>query len=248
MPSRSTTSVIDFLRDSLADGALPVAELQTMARADGLLSEHQQIRHAKAFKKAKKFLGIRSLRTGFGPRGEWVWLLPPRSFPPVVSATEPEPVVDGQSRLGPSAADQDSLSAKLEGRRIPQRWVKGIACLDYDRSPADVSLIRWRQFVSDCHQFLTDGNWAERAADLGWDAPALFGCRQTRPLEYLASAGLLWAVNGGGLAQLHRDWAVIERPGNRSQHVHHRRAVPAANVTLPWVGLSTTTYGRIRAP
>jgi hypothetical protein len=40
-------------------------------------------------------------------------------------------------------------------------------------------------------------NWAERAAELGWDARALFGCHRNYPLMHLGSAGLLWAINGG---------------------------------------------------
>jgi len=83
------------------------------------------------------------------------------------------------------------------------------------------------------------GSWGQRAAKL--DVVTLFGCRRTRPLEHMASAGLLWAVNGGWLVQLIRDWAVIERLGERSRHIHHRRAAPAANVALPWVGLHTRT-------
>jgi hypothetical protein len=36
---------------------------------------------------------------------------------------------------------------------------------------------------------------------------ALFGSAPKRPLDYSGSAGLLWAVNGGRLVKLHRDWA-----------------------------------------
>ena len=50
-------------------------------------------------------------------------------------------------------------------------------------------------------------SWAEHAARLGWDAMALFGCAPRRPLDYSGSAGLLWAMNGGRLVELHRDWA-----------------------------------------
>jgi hypothetical protein len=39
---------------------------------------------------------------------------------------------------------------------------------------------------------------------------ALFGCAPKRPLDYLGSAGLVWAINGGRLLELHRDWAVID--------------------------------------
>jgi hypothetical protein len=37
-------------------------------------------------------------------------------------------------------------------------------------------------------------HWADRAAQLGWDAMALFGCAPKRPLDYSGSAGLVWAI------------------------------------------------------
>jgi hypothetical protein len=90
--------------------------------------------------------------------------------------------------------------------------------------------------VTDCHCFLDSSeNWAERAAELGWNAKALFGCRPNYPLMHLGSAGLLWAINGGKLVELHRDWAVIELPVNRSQRIFYRRDVAAGKVTLPWI-------------
>jgi hypothetical protein len=73
--------VADFLRNSLANGALAVAELEARARAAGLLSQRQQIQHAKTFKKAKSALGIRSIRDGFGGDGKWAWHLPPEAIP-----------------------------------------------------------------------------------------------------------------------------------------------------------------------
>src|SRR5258708_1444119 len=52
--------------------------------------------------------------------------------------------------------------------------------------------------------------------------------------HYSGSAGLLWAVNGGRLVELHRDWAVIDVPVNRSQRIFYRRNVDAAKIRLPW--------------
>ena len=239
MTDRSSKSVPGFLQRSLAGGALGVSELEVKARAAGLLGERQQIQHAKAFKKAKKSLGIQSRRDGFGVRGKWVWLLPAQS----VSLTR-----DGAAKTdfdaaekthpGPIANTPETLPAELENRRIPRQWVDAVVHLDYNRPPAGVPLIRWRQLINDCHKFLAaEENWAERAAVLGWDAFALFGCHRSRPLEHLGSAGLLWAVNGGKLVELHRDWAVIERAEDRSRRVHHRRPPNAANVTLPWSSL-----------
>jgi hypothetical protein len=65
----------EFLRDVLAGRALGVPKLEAMARTAGLLGEGQRITHAKVFKKAKKSLGIRSVRNGFGDAGEWLWQL-----------------------------------------------------------------------------------------------------------------------------------------------------------------------------
>jgi hypothetical protein len=48
---------------------------------------------------------------------------------------------------------------------------------------------------------------------------ALFGCAPKRPLDYLGSAGLVWAINGGRLLELHRDWAVIDIPVHGSQRI-----------------------------
>jgi hypothetical protein len=87
----------------------------------------------------------------------------------------------------------------------------------------------------ECRAFLSSPEGlAERAAQLGWDAMALFGCAAKRPLDYSGSAGLLWAINGGRLVELHRGWAVIDLPVNRSQRVFSRRNVDAAKITLPW--------------
>ncbi len=238
-------AITDFLNRVLAGGALAVAELEAKARAAGLLGERQQIQHAKAFKKAKKSLGIRSVRDGFGVGGKWAWLLPPQSVPLATdSRSNPEVDVDGHARPDPVANAPDGLPPELEGCRLPQQWANGVARLDHDRAPADVPLIRWRQFLGDCYTFLNSSeNWPERAAMLGWDALALFGCHRARPLDHLGHAGLLWPVNGGRLVELHRDWAVIERSAGKSRHVYHRRTVHAANVTLPWVGLRQRSAG-----
>jgi hypothetical protein len=215
MTSRSLEAVVaEFLRDVLAGDALGVHKLEVMARGAGLLGEHQSITHIRVFKRAKKSLGIRSFRAGFGARSEWRWQLPRQS--------------EGSPKT-------DSGTARERRGPIPIDWVRGVACLDPDRPPNDVPRLRWRQFVGDCKNFLSSSeNWANRAAGLGWDAMALFGCAPKRPLDYLGRAGLLWAINGGKLLELHRDWAVIDVPVHGSQRTFSRRNVDAAKITLPW--------------
>ena len=176
-----------------------------MARTEGLLDERQRITHTRSFKRAKHSLHIKSVRAGFGPSGRWRWELP---------------------------CDRQLVR---EERRVPVDWVEGVGRLNYFRPPTDVPRHRWHQFVSDCHSFLNSSeNWAERAAELGWDARALFGCHRNYPLMHLGSAGLLWATNGGKLVELHRDWAVIDLAVNKSQRIFYRRDVDAGKVTLPW--------------
>ena len=238
--------VTEFLRNVLAGGALGVPKLEAMARAAGLLGEGQRITHAKVFKQAKKSLGIRSVRSGFGSGGEWVWVLDQQSVQtPTKSADLPvaETVV---SAIHVEAAKEVSVKVGVEvaagESRVPVGWTMGVAALERRSPPTDVQSHRWECFVDDCVRFLAaEENGAERAATLGWDDLALFAAR-TRPLDHQGSAGLLWHVNGGRIVELHRDWAVIEQAEDRSRRVHHRRRPDPRNVTLPW------TWPRQRPP
>jgi hypothetical protein len=98
--------------------------------------------------------------------------------------------------------------------------------------------------VDDCEQFLTSPeNWAERAHQLGWETMALFGCASRRPLDYSGSAGLLWAVNGGRLVELHRDWAMIDVPIQMRQRIFYRRNVVPGKISLPWANRRNRKVG-----
>src|ERR1700730_16408335 len=220
---RHSAGVVAFLENVLADRGLCVPELEVMARAAGLLGQRQSITHAKVFKKDKKSLGIRSVRNGFGDGGEWLWRLERRPASPV---SKPVSIEDTYAEaLGPGEAPAD-----VRARRIRSGWNGALARLDHHRPLTDIPPHRWRQFLSDCNNFLTAGeNWAGRAAELGWNAATLFGCRRARPLDHPGGAGLLWAINGGRLVELHRDWAVIELAANGSRRVFERRGVDAVS-------------------
>ena len=97
---------------------------------------------------------------------------------------------------------------------------------------AGVPQHRWGVFLNDFDQFIHGrGGWAERAADLGRDALALFGCHATRSLDHLNGAGLLWRISGGRIVAMGGDWAAFEING--VQRIIHRRPSPA-NFVLPW--------------
>jgi hypothetical protein len=135
------------------------------------------------------------------------------------------------SREAPAASPIKRQPVRAEGR-VPLDWVEGVERLQYHRPMIGVPQHRWRQFIDDCTGFV-NSKQAERAAQLGWDAWALFGCRRDRPGDL--GAGLLWAVNGGRVMEIHRDWALIELAGNGSQHVFDRRRVLAGDTALPWI-------------
>ncbi len=238
----SANVAAEFLRNVLAGGAVAVPELEARARAAGLLGDHQSITHAKAFKRAKKALSIRSVRNGFGDKGEWCWSLmnqaatPPPSDRPLPG---PIPVGDTSGDVQEESSVEDNTDQISAERRVQFDWVEGVAHLNNLRPPADVPPHWWRQFLADCNNFLNASEgWAERAVSLGWNALALFGCRRNVPLLYLGDAGLLWAINGGRLVELHRDWAVIEPAANVSRRIFRRRHnIDPEKVTLPWIGL-----------
>ena len=207
--------VAEFLRKALLGGALAVPKLEAMARAAGLLGEGQHITQAKSFRRAKRSLEIRSFRYGFGKGGGWSWKLPPGSN---VSATI-------SARQEPSTRREPV---------VPREWIEGVARLQQDRPPADVPRHQWHQLVEGCYAFLRSEALLHRAAQLGWDAVALFGCRRSYPLSYLGEAGLLWHVNGGRIVQLYRDWAVIDCPVRRSSRTYSRRSLDPEKTALPW--------------
>jgi hypothetical protein len=117
--------VAEFLRKGLAEGPVLVSDLEASAQAAGLLGNDQRITHAKLFKGAKKSLGIKSVRNGFGSAGECLWLLTKQPTPRVAA---PSPVV---------------------APRIPSSWIEGVARLEDHRPPTDIPAHRWRQFLGD---------------------------------------------------------------------------------------------------
>jgi hypothetical protein len=46
----------------------------------------------------------------------------------------------------------------------------------------------------------------------------------------------MWTVNGGGLVELRRDWAVVELAENGSQRIVDRRRLDVRNFGPPWIG------------
>jgi hypothetical protein len=238
-----------FLREVLTKGPVAVIELEQRARKVRLLGGRQRITDAKAFKRAKKLLGVQSKRGGFGRGGEWFWELSIRSSTLVADTTAntaPKTqvsvaYVEDHSRPEPCSSREPTVRStsdsppteKTRSHRFPLEWEKGVERLHHRRQHAGIPPHRWHLFVDDCAKFLdSHDSWAGRAAELGWDALALFGCDRNRPLDQ-PGAGLLWRLSGGRLLAIYKDWAAIAGTDG-TQRVFHRRP-GTTNVTLPWL-------------
>jgi hypothetical protein len=207
--------------------AVPVASLApTDHVCDGL--EKSQVIYAE---------GISTRVPQSFSRGGWWGLALPSPETSIELAIEaPRSLVYGEDHSRPDQCNHHTGAddhVGVQPDHVPSEWNKGIARLDHGHAPHGVPLHRWRQFVTDCHLFMTaPERWSKHAAALGWDTVSLFGCCSTRPLDHLGSAGLLWNLAGRKLTQLHKDWAMISAPDG-SQRTFHRRPF-SANLTLPW--------------
>jgi hypothetical protein len=260
MLGRATTSLVSgFLELALADGPVEVTDIETKARAACLLGPTQKITDAKLFKRSKTLLCIRSVRVGFGGAGRWCWELPMRAASPVSERPEQPPTKDvlaGATYVerwsGPEqSCAEGSVEVRLPPVQMPgskaggiskidevggvATWIAGVAILDPNRAVAGIPPLRWREFIDDCKKFLDPAEGrAERAFQMDWSTDDLFGCRAFQPLAHLGLAGLLWAVNGGRVIEVHHGWAMIEHANNASRRNFDQRRSWKANVTLPW--------------
>jgi hypothetical protein len=182
------------------------------ARAAGLLKPDQLITQAKAFRVAKKELGIRSMREGGSVGGKWVWFID-------LPHTEQE--LGGPSP--PLAAEARSPSqnrAELSKAELSEvmAWLN---------SEAKLSDRYWRQFLADCHGFMASP-LLDRAVDLGWRADELFGVYRDEFFKFhLDGWGLIGRLQGGYILQLEPSQAVIETAGG-----HGKRTIVRANLSF----------------
>ena len=120
------------------------------------------------------------------------------------------------------------------GERVgntPRDWAAGFARLDPEGPPADVPSQRWLAFIDDCRRFL-DGNFAAKAAALGWGAFDVFGCHRERPFARIDQAGMLWLLNGDRLIALSENTATIETRSGARQTWRRKPSEPGR--VLAW--------------
>jgi putative DNA primase/helicase len=72
----SKEDAAEFLAEILAHGPVDVLEVERQARAATLLDDDKRLRQNKAFRDARKDLGVLSTREGFGPGARYVLGLP----------------------------------------------------------------------------------------------------------------------------------------------------------------------------
>jgi len=72
----SVDEAVEFFRDILERGEVLVDDIESEARAAGLLGAGQRIGHNKTLRKARESLGVISRREGFGPGAKYYLRLP----------------------------------------------------------------------------------------------------------------------------------------------------------------------------
>jgi hypothetical protein len=256
---RATTSLVSrFLELALADGPVAVTDIEAKARAARLLGPAQKITDAKLFKRSKSLLRIRSVRVGFGGAGGWCWELPLPADSTVFKEQQPptkdvppgaiyvERHSDPEESCAGASAEVGLPPVQLPGSKAGglskihdvggvATWIVGVAILDPNRPVAGIPPLRWRQFIDDCKKFLDPTNgWSERAFQMDWSTLGVFGCHPCQPLAHLGIAGLLWAVHGGRVIEVHPGWAMIEHANNGSRRNFDQRRSRQASLTLPW--------------
>ena len=113
---------IAFLRGLYGEATqLKVTEIETQARAVGLLGSNQPLSQCRALRDARAALDLTVIRTGFGPGGSWVWAKtdaaeadhaepPPRDALPAETVTSPP--------IQPAPARTEKTAAWIEERHL----------------------------------------------------------------------------------------------------------------------------------
>jgi putative DNA primase/helicase len=99
----SKEDAAEFLAELLAHGPVDVLEVERQARAATLLDDDKRLRQNKAFREARKNLGVLSTREGFGRGARYVLSLPGIPCAPENSMCAPTP--EGAHMDNPGAHD-----------------------------------------------------------------------------------------------------------------------------------------------
>jgi len=107
----SKEDAAEFLAEILAQGPVDVLEVERQARAATLLDDDKRLRQNKAFRQARKDLGVLSTRDGFGPGARYVLSLPGTPCAPENSMRAHAP--EGAHMDNPGAHDHTDGSDEL---------------------------------------------------------------------------------------------------------------------------------------
>ncbi|MCZ6610127.1 MAG: hypothetical protein O7A66_09020 [Alphaproteobacteria bacterium] len=115
---------------------------------------------------------------------------------------------------------------------VPQEWVDGVSRLLGTPHPEGMAPESWMLFLGSCESFIASP-WPGKAASMGWDAYALFGCHNLKPVERVDRMGLLWLLRGGRIAALTSGTAVIEMPSG-SRLTYRTNPIREPSDVLAW--------------
>ncbi len=143
----------------------------------------------------------------------------------------PHPLDEGL--ISELRAHRPAVLAFLGSQRpAPAEWAAGVAKLIGMDPPGGYTRERWRVLVKDAGRFLD--TWAAQAAALRWSAHEVFGCHCRAPATRYDAMGLVSTLNGGRIAAMTEDHAVVENlSGARLRH-YRRLTAPEGEWALLW--------------
>jgi hypothetical protein len=110
---------IEFLEDAIPPaGRVLVTDLEATARAAGMLKEGHRITHDKPFREARKELGIRSEREGFGPGSKVYWRRPYVPSDPIGALKLERAPMEEKGTYGESGPHNDTAADAGNGQHL----------------------------------------------------------------------------------------------------------------------------------
>jgi putative DNA primase/helicase len=130
----SKEDAAEFLAEILACGPMDVLEVERQARAATLLDDDKRLRQNKAFRDARKDLGVLSTREGFGPGSRYILSLPGTPCAPKNSMRAHAPEGAHKGNPGAHAAGRAFSGAQIITGRIARHDE------EHSEGPVDVPL------------------------------------------------------------------------------------------------------------
>jgi len=116
---------------------------------------------------------------------------------------------------------------------LPEPWADGVSRLREMRAPATVPSGAWTMLLV-ATTALIGGGFAWKAAGLGWDDVALWGCHPARPMQRVDLAGALWLIGSDEITSVTPTAIALRTRTRAPLMIYRRRARAGEPIVLAW--------------